>query len=199
MSKDWTGNKATTWVTLGASNHVDHDRAEHDYYATEPKAAEELLKLEPEIDKIWECAVGGGHLAQVFDKAGKLSRISDIVKRYEDDRFLNIDFLNYNTPYYGSIVTNPPYKYALGFTKKALSLIDEGKYVAMFLKLTFLEGKERRKFFEEYPPIRIWVSSSRLKCAMNGEFDKTGSSAACYAWFIWQKGFKGKPTIGWFN
>ena len=31
MSKDWTGNKKTTFVTLGASNHTDHERAEHDY------------------------------------------------------------------------------------------------------------------------------------------------------------------------
>ena len=38
MSKDWTGNKKTTFTTLGASNHTDHERAEHDYYATEPKA-----------------------------------------------------------------------------------------------------------------------------------------------------------------
>ena len=27
MSKDWTGNKKTTFVTLGASNHTDHERA----------------------------------------------------------------------------------------------------------------------------------------------------------------------------
>lgn len=45
-NKDWTGNKKTTFVTLGASNHTDHDRAEHDYYATEPKAIDELLKVE---------------------------------------------------------------------------------------------------------------------------------------------------------
>lgn len=44
--KDWTGNKKTTFVTLGASNHTDHDRAEHDYYATEPKAADILCDVE---------------------------------------------------------------------------------------------------------------------------------------------------------
>jgi len=25
--KDWTGNKASTFTCLGASNHVEHDRA----------------------------------------------------------------------------------------------------------------------------------------------------------------------------
>jgi len=37
----------------------------------------------------------------------------------------------------------------------------------------------------------------RIKCAKNGEFEKIGSSAIAYAWFIWEKGFNGKPTIDW--
>lgn len=38
------------------------------------------------------------------------------------------------------------------------------------------------------------------------EHDLTGcvaynkkSSAACYAWFIWEKGYAGKPEIVWIN
>lgn len=65
--------------------------------------------------------------------------------------------------------------------------------------LTFLEGKRRAEFFRCNPPIRVWVSSSRLKCAMNGDFDSVGSSATAYAWFIWERGFKGHPEIRWFN
>ena len=41
-NKDWTGSKKTTFVTLGASNHTDHDRAEYDYYATTMRT--ELLR-----------------------------------------------------------------------------------------------------------------------------------------------------------
>ena len=48
-NKDWTGNKKTTFVTLGASNHTDHDRAEYDYYATEPKAADLLCDKEGNV------------------------------------------------------------------------------------------------------------------------------------------------------
>jgi hypothetical protein len=78
----------------------------------------------------------------------------------------------------------------------------------MFLKLTFLESKARRELFTKYPPIRVWVSSSRIKCAMNGEFtqfnEKTGkmetpSSAAAYAWFVWEKGYMGDTIVKWFN
>lgn len=68
-----------------------------------------------------------------------------------------------------------------------------------FLKVTFLEGKKRARLFERYPPIRIWVSRARLKCAMNGDFDSISSSATAYAWFVWVKGFQGHPEIRWFN
>ena len=99
----------------------------------------------------------------------------------------------------GDIVTNPPYKFAKEFVEKALQIIPNGNKVVMFLKLTFLEGKARRSLFRTAPPIRVWVSSSRLKCAMNGDFDAMGGSATAYAWFVWQKGYKGDTIIKWFN
>lgn len=200
MGKDWTGNKKSTFVTLGASSHCDHERAENDFYATEPKAGELLMSLEPQLHNIWECACGDGSLSKVFNKYNKLSFSTDIVNRGYEKYSGDVDFLNNNVQYYkGSIVTNPPYKYALEFVEKALSTVADGEFVCMFLKLTFLEGKARKEFFKNNPPIRVWVSSSRLKCAMNGDFDATGSSAACYAWFVWQKGYKGKTIIDWFN
>lgn len=68
--KDWTGNKKTTFVTLGASNHSEHERENNDYYATDPKALEIFLnKIEQDGIKlhnaIWECACGEGHLSEV--------------------------------------------------------------------------------------------------------------------------------------
>ena len=27
----------------------------------------------------------------------------------------------------------------------------------------------------------------------------TAGDAVCYAWYIWEKGFTGEPTIRWFN
>lgn len=63
MAKDWTGNKKSTFVTLGASNHTDKERQKEDYYATDPIAARLLLEVEPFEGKIWECACGEKHLA----------------------------------------------------------------------------------------------------------------------------------------
>lgn len=72
----------------------------------------------------------------------------------------------------------------------------------MFLKLQFLEGKERRKLYDEYPPKVVYVSSSRILCAKNGDFEKMvegGGSAVAYAWFVWEKGYKGDTIIKWIN
>jgi hypothetical protein len=102
----------------------------------------------------------------------------------------------------GDIVTNPPYRLATEFIYKALSIIREGNKVAMFLKLQFMEGKERKHLFTNFPPKTIYVSSSRILCAKNAEFERMragGGSAVAYAWYVWVKGYKGPTTIKWIN
>ena len=53
---------------------------------------------------------------------------------------------------------------------------------------------DTKNFFTEIHRY-IYIYSKRIQCGKNGEF--TGTSAVCYAWFIWQKGFVGEPTIRW--
>lgn len=199
-NKDWTGNCNSVWKTLGATNHCTGEREQNDYYATSPKAAELLLEIE-DLDKndpIWECSSGENHLADVFREHGYRVRTSDIVKRTETTE--QLDFLSEGvTEWDGNIVTNPPYKYADEFVQKALDIIPPGKKCIMFLKLQFMEGKRRRKLFEKYPPKRVWVSSSRLACAKNGEFGVHSGSAVAYAWFVWEKGYSGETKLKWFN
>lgn len=78
----------------------------------------------------------------------------------------------------------------------ALAIIEDGYHVVMFLRLQFLEGKARRVFFNENPPKEIYVFSERMNC-INPYGINQKSSAICYAWFIWQKGFKGDPIVKW--
>lgn len=197
MAKDWTGGRASVFKTLGASNHTDNERQREDYYATEPRATELLCQLVTFDGPILEPSCGEGHISEELKKAGYDVTSRDLVDRGygEVADFLAIDNLQWN----GNIVTNPPYKYAQEFVEKALYIIPEGKKVCMFLKLTFLEGKARKQLFRVSPPKIVYVASGRLKCAMNGDFDSIGGSAAAYAWFVWEKGFKGEPVIRWFN
>ena len=193
--KDWTGNSVAFAKTIGASNHAAHDREEHDYYATEPKATEWILKLETFDKNIWECACGEGHISKVLQQHGYNVKSSDLIDRGFGDVH---DFLSVCTPKFdGDIITNPPYKYVSDFILMALRTTKSK--VAFFMPTRYLEGKKRKEIFRTHPPIRIWVSSSRLKCAINGKFDEMQGSAVSYSWFVWQVGFKGKTEIDWFN
>lgn len=141
----------------------------------------------------------GGHISMTLDKHGYNVESTDIVDRgYE--KFSGVkDFLSCkDTEIDKDIITNPPYNKAKEFVEKSLDVVSNGHKVAMFLKLTFLESKGRKELFEKYPPEKVYVFRERAKCAMNGdekEFNK--SSAVCYAWFIWRKGFTGDPIIKW--
>lgn len=201
-NKDWTGNANSIWKTLGASNHTDKERQNEDYYATDPIAAEWLLKIEeiPRDKPIWECAAGEKHLSKVFEEHGYKVRSSDLIVRTEDVE--QLDFLTSNETWDGTIITNPPYNQAVNFIQKAMESITEGNKVIMFLKVQFLEGKSRKKLFEKYPPKTVWVSSSRITCAKNGDFEymkANGGSAVAYAFYVWQKGYKGDTILKWFN
>ncbi|MCH5323981.1 MAG: NAD(P)-dependent oxidoreductase [Eubacterium sp.] len=201
-NKDWTGNTHSTFVTLGASNHVDHERQQHDYYATDPRAMELLLEVERFNPLIWEPACGGGHLSEVLRKH-KYSVISTDLYPQGYGSNKPFDFLSDKVTYFsGDIITNPPYKYAIEFVQKALDIVRPSGKVAMFLKLLFLETNKRRKLFEEQPFKTLYVSSGRIRCAMNGDFEQykdAGGGATAYGWFVWEKGFHGDPVIKWIN
>lgn len=203
MSKDWTGNAKSVFTCHGASSHSDLKRIHNDYYATEPKAVEELLRVESFCHQIWEPACGEGHMSQVLIDNGYSVRSTDIVDRgYRFQGGVENFLLSTAKNIKCDIITNPPYRFAKEFVEKALDTVAEGQKVAMFLKLTFLESQKRGELLDTHPPKRIYVARKRLQCARNGDFNtyKKGVGAAiCYAWFVWEKGFKGKPTIDYIN
>lgn len=158
-----------------------------------------LLELEQFSNNIWEPACGDGSLSKVFETAGYDVYSTDLVYRGYGG---TLDFFVVNEKFDGDIITNPPYKYAKEFVEHAIDLIPDGHKVAMFLKLQFLEGKARKKLFEKYPPKIVYVSSSRLLCAKNSDFDRmreNGGSAVAYCWYIWEKGYKGETILRHFN
>lgn len=185
---DWTGNKKTTFVMLGASNHTDKERQKEDYYATDPNALEIFLeRLKKDNIKlhntIWECACGEGHLSKVLEQKGYNVWSTDLIDRGFGEG--KVDFLkSLPDEWIGDILTNPPYKYAREFVEKALEVTRQGCYTIMFLKIQFLEGQARKELFNKYPPKYVYVNSARQMCAMNGEFEKYNATAICYCWFV---------------
>lgn len=188
------------FAVLGASNHSTNEREKNDYYATDPVAMELLLDIEQFSPDIWECACGEGHLSKVLESRGYHVMSTDLVDRGFGEP--GVDFLKSDIMFDGDIITNPPYKFAKEFVEHAIEHVTNGHRVAMFLKVQFLEGKARRELFEKYPPQYIYVSTNRICCCKNGDFSpeqRKNNSAQAYAWYIWEKGFTGEPTVRWFN
>lgn len=192
------------FTIIGASNHSSREREENDFYATDPIAVEKLLKYESFNKNIWECACGAGHISIVLERAGYNVKSTDLVYRGYGQGgidFLWMDIYEWD----GDIITNPPYKYAQEFVEKALQIIPHGNKVAMLLRLLFLEGARRRKFFEVAPPKTVYVFSSRISCIwghtdpLRVEDFRIFRPAIAYAWFVWVKGFGGSPEIRWID
>ena len=199
-NKDWVGTQNSLFKMLGASNHCDEEREENDFYATDPVAIDWLLGVESFSEFVWEPCCGAGHLSKKLKEYGHILLNTDIIDRGYEDFNDVLDFLQYDGPIFkGDIITNPPYKYCSEFIKKSLDVIEDGHKVAMFLKLQTLEGQKRyNEIFSVNPPKSVYVFVKRVACGKNGKFD-SGSSAVCYAWFVWEKGWKGDTTLKWIN
>jgi hypothetical protein len=198
MSNDWTGNKNSIYKALGASSATDKIREENDLYCTDPIAIDILLGVETFSQKIWEPACGYLHLSNRLEHFGFDVTSTDLIDRGYGTG--GVDFLKCETKFDGDIITNPPYKFSTEFVEKGIELTNNK--LALFLKVQFLEGKARKKLFEKYPPKVIYVSSSRIMCAKNGDFEgmtKGGGSVVAFSWWVWVRGYKGETTVKWVN
>lgn len=190
--KDWIGNiHAVHTVNMRNSNEP------HDYYATDPDAVTLLVDNEVFSRNVWEPACGEGHISKVLVDAGYVVTSTDVVDRgYGDGVF---DFLQgevESNSVHADIITNPPYKFAQQFIERAIDVVSNGHKVAMFLKLTFLEGNKRMRLFTSHPPKTVCVCVDRFKCGKNGNFDGERSAVA-YCWIVWEKGSTRTPELRW--
>jgi hypothetical protein len=195
-------------IKLTGAQHFVHriapdapNRAADDFYKTPPQGMQRLLDVESFNDGlVWDPACGDGVLGEVMNQNGCTVVSSDLIDRGYGAT--GIDFLTTRGRPKGvkHIVTNPPFKLAIPFAKRALE-IAPGK-VALLFRVLMLEGSRRRPFYESTPLARIWVFSSRINVCRNGEMspnwkaDGSGGMIA-FSWFIWEKGYTGKPQIGW--
>lgn len=205
MTKDWKGNSNSIYKTLGASNHCTEEREENDFYATPPCATKALIKYckENNIDifgrTILEPACGKGHIANVLLKEGLDIIAFDIIDRGYEHQKDKIDFFIYDDDVNYNIITNPPYKFAKEFIEHSLNIVKADCYICMLLKITFLEGKGRYDMFKDNPPYKVLIFSNRINCSKQGDFEKDSEygGSVGYAWYIWKKGYTGKPEIDW--
>lgn len=181
-----------------AQNGISHTaiREENDFYATDPKAVELLLKYESFDSDIWEPACGEGNISEVLKKNGYNVYSTDLIDRGYQDEVL--DFLESDKKFEGDIITNPPFKYTNQFILKSLNSINYGNKVALFLKINYLSGKQRYKeIYSKFPPFRVYVFTGRVACSKNNTLEGFKYAAMDYVWMIWEKGQIGPTQLEW--
>lgn len=199
------GDKSSLMRMNSASNHSKTERQDLDLYVTPPRLVTELLDwciAHPDIcyldglQNFWEPAVGLRHISDAIVDYMKPSlrlngypkvpfiKESDIIDRGQEDIEI-IDFLKYDGPKENRwIVTNPPYKFANDFYKKACESVTDGNWVWMFVKIQFLETSGRYEIFKQYRPHVILGCTRRVECGKDGVFASPiqEGGAAMYCW-----------------
>lgn len=164
------------------------DRVKNDFYPTPIEATESLLKHIKFDGEIWECACGDGAISKVLLKNGYKVYSSDLINRGYGTP--NHDFLT-STLKSDNIITNPPFNLSLEFALKALQCVRQK--AVFFHKLVFLESKKRHEqLFKLNKLEKVLIIPNRL--AFKGY---QSGGLMCFAWFIFDVNYNGKPTIDW--
>lgn len=227
MNKEWKGNSKSVHALLGVNKRCDKNgREADDFYATDPVALELLLeagnkdyeyaydgkyvapiRLRNEKFYIWEPAAGVGNLSNFLLERGYQVFATDIKDRGANGVIGGIDFLkadpNGLTQIYPVftpriIITNPPYSLATEFILHALEVLrDGGLYIAL-MNISYLAGIDRYKRVYSKGCLReVYIFSKRIECWRNNNPNLQSGHMANYAWYIFQKGYFGQPTLYW--
>lgn len=131
---------------------------------------------------VWEPACAEGHMARPLAEYFGEVYASDV----HDYGFGSVDdFLFPGPPRFNPdwIITNPPFRLAEQFVRRALPIASVG--VAMLVRTNFCEGEGRyKRLFRTHPPQVEYVFTERLPM-FKGRLVRDGSTATAYSWLVW--------------
>ena len=196
-----------------SSKNRGSQSVESDAYYTPLKSFNPLLPFLPKDKKIWEPSCGDSRLIKRMNEYGLVADGDDLNNGY--------NFLEDRTKR-ECLVGNPPYSIAKAFVTHALSVSDD---VYFLLRLSFLESKERKGFWQKNTPSRLFILSERpnfimhVKCknrdcktkryipieserpktchVCGGKVSITTSDSSSYCYFHWNKNEKYDQFIHW--
>lgn len=178
------------------------EREKDDFYPTPPALTEALLSVETFDHDIWEPACGDGAISKLLEARGHNVVSTDLVDRgYGTPRR---DFLMERGDEGDCLITNPPFRLWYEFAEHAATgFRNPFKKIALLGRLQLLEGKRVSALFQETGLARVWVSAGRVNMlpVIDGvpAVDKGHNGMIAWAWFVWSRGHKGPPKLGWFT
>lgn len=184
-----TGNRTATDAVRGP-----------DFYASPYAALPPLLVAEgkrlPKV--LWEPSCGNGALVLPLRNRGFEVTATDLHDWGCPESHGGVDFISavadrYSPGQFGDsqirpwgIVTNPPFGDVEEYVERAVGL---SPYVALLLRLAFLESEGRMNWFPHVGLRRIHIISERLPMMHRHGYDgpKLSNAGMCFAWFIFEK------------
>jgi hypothetical protein len=182
---------------LRINNAHTHSERGLDCYWTPPEVTRALMAIEKLPVSIADPCCGSGAILDVLKAAGHIVHGADIAD-YGWPHTVIRDYLAGPVEMNGvAIVTNPPYRLAERFIRKAIS--DGCHFHAWLLRTNFLESTGRMPLWRDHPPSRIWFSGRRLPMMhRHGWTGPKTSSNQAFAWFVWDDSNE-KRTFGHFD
>jgi predicted RNA methylase len=179
--------------------HSHADRGA-DRYETPPCAVRALLNAMPDFDgyhpnrlsPVWEPACATGNISKTLEEYGYTVISSDLYP--PSYGYCEVDFLDRSVSFVASsVITNPPYRLANDFVRRALEV---APHVYMLLKTTFLEGDKRSDIIERSGLRRVFQFRNRIPMMhRDGWTGPKITNPVAYAWFEWEAGYTGYPEI----
>lgn len=168
---------------------VGKENDPYNFYPTPAAVTEALLEVEDFGSEVWEPACGGGAISEVLVRHGYEVVSSDIVDRgygevedfFESDRTAEC------------VITNPDFDYSEEFVRTALA--KTSYKVAMLLPLTFLTSRGRYELLSSSPLKAVYVFTGRVSLFPREVRTSGGNGRENNAWFVWEHGYQGSPTI----
>ena len=164
-------------------------RADCDYYPTPSWCVRLLLDAcPPPGDVVLEPSAGEGGIVSVLVERGLDVIACEVRPECWPALFaagalevIEGDFLTVAPPTGFPIIGNPPYTHAVEHADRCLR--SGAPYVALLLRLGFLESETRAAWNNAHPPTQLLVLGKRPSFTNEGKTDGTA-----YAWFIWEPG-----------
>jgi hypothetical protein len=172
-----------------------------DLYETPVEAVTAMILKSQQLNpnplpiKIWEPCCGPGMVTKELRAWGFEVFASDIEDYQCPNSFSGRDFLLERAAPEGfdCIYTNPPYKLKERFVWHARDLV---RFTVMLLPLSFIAGRRRRGLFAAQDLRAIYAFENRLPHMHRAGWEgKKASSQVEFAWFVWDREYRGEATI----
>ena len=193
-------------VEMSSTRRGDKNRRKNDHYATPAWCIDVAVDIAcgpascchvHGLPFIVDAGCGEGAILSKFEEAGYEGAgieidpvLAEQARSRCDGEIVGSDFLSWtpddlHSAQWSMAVMNPPFSYAQQFVEHALESC--GSVLAL-LRLSFLESRKRRAFWQNNPA-DVYVLSRRPSF-MGGKTD-----SCAYAWFLWGPGERGSLTV----